>query len=251
MSPLNIAVIFAGGVGVRMQANEKPKQFLELHGKPIIIYTLEVFEKHPDIDGIVVSCVPEWIDYLKNLLIKFHIHKVTAIVAGGETGQLSIYNGLVAAENLYPKNSIVLIHDGVRPLINQKIISENIDLVKKSGSAITTSPTVETFVVIDESYKVVEIPTRALSKLAKAPQSFFLSDILQVHRKAQKDLIFNSIDSCTLMSNYDKTLTLVEGPAENIKITTPNDFYMFRAIMEAKENAQFSGTTSLVEKVIQ
>lgn len=238
---MNVAVIFAGGVGTRMNSKAKPKQFLELHGKPIIIHTIEIFEKHPEIDGIIISSVKEWMDYLKDLLIRFHIKKVVEVVPGGETGQLSIYNGLAAAERYFPANSVVLIHDGVRPLINEQIISDNIEQVKKCGSAITTAPTIETFVVVDENLSVVEIPKRSLSKLAKAPQSFVLSDILAVHRQAQKDGVFDSIDSCTLMSSYNKTVTLVEGPIENIKITTPADFYIFRAIFETRENNQIFG----------
>ena len=232
---MNIAVIFAGGIGTRMNLKVKPKQFLELHGKAIIIHTIELFDNHPEIDGIVVSCVEDWIDYLKKLLKKFNVKKVVDIVPGGETGQMSIYNGLEAAEKHFPVDSVVLIHDGVRPLINKQIISDNIRQVKKCGSAITTVPTTETFVVIDKNYSVIEIPPRSLSKLAKAPQSFILSEILSVHRQAQKDNIFNSIDSCTLMKKYKKPLTLVEGPIENIKITTPVDYYIFKAIYEAKE----------------
>lgn len=238
---MNIAVIFAGGVGTRMNSQAKPKQFLELHGKPIIIHTIEIFEKHASIDGIVISCVEEWIEYLKEILIKFHIKKVVEIVPGGKTGQLSIFNGLQAAAKHFPADSIVLIHDGVRPLINEKTITDNIAQVKECGSAITTAPTVETFVIVDESLTVVEIPKRSLSKLAKAPQSFVLSDILSVHKQAQADNIYDSIDSCTLMSLYNRKLTLIEGPIENIKITTPTDFYIFRAIFEARENNQILG----------
>ena len=238
---MNIAVIFAGGVGTRMNSRGKPKQFLELHGKPIIIHTLELFENHPDIDGIVIACVEEWIDNLKKAIDKFQISKVADIVPGGQTGQLSIYNGLVAAKSHYPADSIVLIHDGVRPLINEQVISDNIEKVKEYRSAITTAPTVETFVIMNEEYSVVDIPIRDSSKLAKAPQSFYLSDILEIHEQAQKDNIFDSIDSCTLMNMYDKPLSLVEGPIENIKITTPTDFFVFRAIYEARENNQIYG----------
>jgi 2-C-methyl-D-erythritol 4-phosphate cytidylyltransferase len=238
---MNIALIFAGGVGLRMNAMAKPKQFLELRGKAIIIHTLEIFENHPEIDGIVVSCLEESISYLSELLLKFNIKKVVEIVSGGKTGQLSIYNGLVAAEKHYPGNSVVLIHDGVRPLIDGQIITDNIESVKKMGSAITTAPTIETFVLIDDDFSVVDVPKRTSSKLAKAPQSFVLSDILSVHRQAQKDSIFDAIDSCTLMSMYKKPLTLVEGPIENIKITTPTDYFIFRAILEAKENSQILG----------
>lgn len=238
---MNVAVIFAGGVGTRMNSKAKPKQFLELHGKPIIIYTIELFENHPQIDGIVIASVKEWIPYLKEILFKFHIKKVVDVVPGGETGQLSIFNGLEAAEKHFPNDSVVLIHDGVRPLINEQTITDNIEQVKKCGTAITTAPTIETFVVVDDNLSVVEIPKRSLSKLAKAPQSFVLSDILAVHRQAQKDNIFDSIDSCTLMKLYNKSIMLVEGPVENIKITTPTDFYVFRAIFEIRENNQIFG----------
>lgn len=238
---MNIAVIFAGGVGTRMNVKAKPKQFLELHGKAIIIHTLELFENHPEIDGIVISCVEDWIDYLKKLLEKFHIKKAVDVVPGGETGQMSIFNGLEAAEKHYPKDSVVLIHDGVRPLINRQIILDNIKQVKKCGTAITTAPTVETFVVVDKEMAVQEVPERASSKLAKAPQSFVLSDIIDIHRKAQKDGELNSIDSCTLMNSYGEKVTLVEGPVENIKITTPTDYFIFRAISEARENDQIYG----------
>ncbi len=238
---MNVAVIFAGGVGTRMNSRARPKQFLELHGKPIIIHTVELFENHPQIGGIVISCVGEWIEYLKDILFKFHIKKVVEVVPGGETGQLSIFNGLEAAERHFGNDSVVLIHDGVRPLINEQTITDNIEQVKKCGTAITTAPTTETFVVVDDNLSVVEIPQRSLSKLAKAPQSFVLSDILGVHRQAQKDNIFDSIDSCTLMRLYNKSLTLVEGPVENIKITSPTDFYIFRAIFETRENNQIFG----------
>lgn len=127
---MNIAVIFAGGTGQRMHTKSRPKQFLELNGKPIIIYTIELFDNHPDIDGIVVVCLESWIPFLKKMLRKFEINKVVEIVSGGETGQESIYKGLCAAEKFSKsKNSIddiVLIHDGVRPLITEETITENI-----------------------------------------------------------------------------------------------------------------------------
>ena len=128
---MNIAIIFAGGTGQRMNTTSKPKQFLELHGKPIIIYTLEHFQQHSQIDRIVVVCLENWIRYCKELLEKYHITKAMDIVSGGKNGQESIYNGLIAAHNKYPADSIVLIHDGVRPLINEQIISEDIACVKK------------------------------------------------------------------------------------------------------------------------
>lgn len=239
---MNIAVIFAGGIGKRMNSRTKPKQFLEMHNKPIIIHTLEIFENHSEIDAIVISCIDEWIPHLNYLLDKFQIKKVKSIVAGGSSGQISIYNGLKAAKKVAnEEKSIVLIHDGVRPLINSKVISDNIDCVKRNGSAITTATVKETIMVVSEDSTIEYIPERENSRLARAPQSFWLNDILNAHNRALAEGINDFIDSCTMMQYYQKKLFLIDGPSENIKITTPDDFYIMRAILDAKENAQIYG----------
>ncbi len=239
---INIGVIFAGGVGSRMHSKETPKQFLKVHGKPIIIHTLEHFQKNEEIGAIVVACVSDWIPHLEKLLYKYRIEKVKKVVSGGESGQLSIYNGLCAAKEVAGgSKAIVLIHDGVRPLINSKLLSDNIKCVKANGSAITAGIVKETIVVVDGDGKVEQVPSRDHSRVAKAPQSFWLDDILSVHKQAMKDGITNSIDSCTLMKQYGYALYMLDGPYENIKITTPDDFYTMRAILDAKENAQIYG----------
>ncbi|MGH4038121.1 MAG: IspD/TarI family cytidylyltransferase [Sphaerochaeta sp.] len=237
---MNMALIFAGGVGSRMNSKAKPKQFLEMNKKPIIIHTLEHFENNPEIDGIVVVCIESWIDYLKDLLYKFRIEKVMKIVPGGETGQLSIYNGLIAIESLVNKeeDNIVLIHDGVRPLIDSQLISDNIACVKKHGSSITTAIVKETFILTNKEGLVESVANRDRSRVAKAPQSFYLKDILKAHERARQDNITNFIDSCTMMRHYGKSLYTLDGPSENIKITTPEDFYTMRVLLEAQENAQ-------------
>ena len=132
-----------------MKTTKRPKQFLEMHGKPIIIYTLEIFEQHPEIDAVVVACVQDWIPYLEELLVRFHITKVKKVVPGGDTGQMSIYNGLAAAKEVAgDEKSVVLIHDGVRPLINADVITNNIQSVKEHGSAITSAVVKETIMVV-------------------------------------------------------------------------------------------------------
>lgn len=239
---MNIAVIFAGGVGSRMHSKSKPKQFLELHNKPIIIHTLEKFNNSKEIDAIVISCIKEWIPYTEHLLRKYDIDKVKAVVPGGETGQLSIYNGLCAAENFAKtKKSVVLIHDGVRPFINNELIVKNIESVRKYGSAITTGEVKETILVVGKNNIIDYVPERRKSRVAKAPQSFWLDDILDVHRKALSEQKTDFIDSCTMMQYYRQPLYLVDGPSQNIKITTPEDFYTMRALLDAKENAQIYG----------
>lgn len=237
------ALVFAGGTGTRMNSKSKPKQFLELYGKPIIIHTIEYFEEHDDIDNIVVVCISSWIDYLKELLNKNNITKVKWIVSGGKTGQESIYNGLKAIYNdcENPNESIVLIHDGVRPLITHKLITENIESVRNYGSAITVTPVRETIINVDSDNKINKIAERKITRIAKAPQSFYLKDIMSAHNRAIEDEELKMIDSASLMAHYGYNLYTVDGPDENIKITTPYDYYVFRAIYEARENSQIFG----------
>ena len=238
----NIGVIFAGGVGTRMRSKDTPKQFLRVHDKPIIIHTLEHFENNTDVDAVVIACVEEWIPHLRNLLYTYRIEKVKKVVKGGATGQLSIYNGLLAAKEIAgSENAIVLIHDGVRPLINAELLTKNIECVRNNGSSVTASVVKETIVVADENGKVLQVPSREQSRVAKAPQCFWLNDILSAHNRALRENKTNYIDSCTLMQHYGYSLFMVDGPYENIKITTPDDFYMMRAILDAKENAQIYG----------
>lgn len=181
---MNIAVIFAGGTGQRMNSRTKPKQFLLVHGKPIIIYTLEAFDQHPDIDAIV--------------------------------------------------------HDGVRPLIDQQTITDCIVSVKKNGSAVTVVPATET-IVQSEDGVITNIIDRKQCQLARAPQCFRLGELHDAHHKAVEEGLGDFIDSASLMSYYGHKLYEVEGANSNIKITTPSDFYIMRAIMDAKASSQIFG----------
>lgn len=241
---MNISVIFAGGTGSRMNTKSRPKQFLELNGKPIIIYTIELFDNHPDVDAIVVVCLENWIPFLEKMLKKFEISKVVKIVPGGMSGQDSIYKGLCATEEyvneLGDENAIVLIHDGVRPLIKEETITDNIAKVKECGSCITVVPAIET-VIVDGHNGSFEIPKRSDCMMARAPQSFYLKDIISAHRKSQSEDRTDFIDSCSLMSYYGHKLGIVQGPMENIKITTPTDYFVLRAMVEVHENQQIFG----------
>lgn len=231
---MNIAIIFAGGVGKRMQNSDMPKQFMEICGKPIIIHTLEVFEKTKNIDAIIVVCVKDWISYLEDLLKKFNIIKVAEIVEGGSSGQMSIFNGVKTAYEKYPHDSIALIHDGVRPFIDTDLINKNIENAKERGSSISSVYSTETFMIIDENKTVIEIPERSKSLIAKAPQTFILKKIYDIHIKAQKDGIFEAIDSATLMNTYNVPLSVVMTDYDNIKITTPKDIALAESIYKRR-----------------
>lgn len=233
-------LIFAGGVGTRMNTLAKPKQFLQLYGKEIIIHTLENFQNNPLVDNIIVVCKDNWIDFLKKLLKKYDIDKVKWIVPGGETGQLSIYNGLCELEKHVDSHSIVLVHDGVRPFITDKLINDCIESVEKFGSAITVVPAIETIVSIEDN-EIKTITDRSKCFHAKAPQCFLLGELIQAHKNALNDNITNMIDSASLMKYYGHSLHPVSGTYDNIKITTPTDYYTSRALYEVRENQQIYG----------
>lgn len=239
----NVAVVFAGGTGQRMNTRTRPKQFLELHGKPIIIYTLEAFEEHSEIDGIIVVMLDSWIGYTQELIRKYNLEKIKKVVPGGSSGQESIYNGLCAASEFYKDDDIVLIHDGVRPLIDEETITANIRSVEERGTAITVTSAIETITMKDETGAVGMIIDRSKCELARAPQSFLLGQILDVHNKARQEEGGASrfIDSASLMKHYGYKLYTVQGKPENIKITTPSDFYIFRAMVDARESSQIFG----------
>lgn len=239
---MNIGVIFAGGIGSRMYSKEKPKQFLEIYNKPIIVHTIEYFERNEKIDAVVVACIEEWIDYFNELIYKYRLDKIKKVVPGGASGQISIYNGVCAAKELAgDEPSIVLIHDGVRPLINTELLTENIEAVKQYGNSITSGIVKETIVEIFDDGGIKMVPDRAHSRVAKAPQCFWLDDILNAHNRALKEGRTDFIDSCTMMQSYGYKLHMTDGPYDNIKITTPDDFYTMRAILQAKEDAQIYG----------
>ena len=228
------ALIFAGGTGKRMNSRAKPKQFLELHGKSVIIYTVEIFEKHPEVDDITIVCLEGWIGELEYQLKKNLIQKVKVIVPGGATGHESIALGLEAMKDIASDDDIVLIHDGVRPLITDKIISENIEAVKKYGSAITAAPAAETVVEACEApdLRISSVTERGHTYTAKAPQSFLYGEILEAYRKSKEE-------GFLAMNHQGRDdLHIVPCSRHNLKITEPADYYIFRALYEAMENEQ-------------
>lgn len=239
---MNIAIIFAGGSGVRMGAGI-PKQFLEINGKPILIHTMQLFQHHHEIDSIYAAVGEDYIDYVNDLADEFRITKLAAVVAGGDSAQESIYNALKKAASENDDDSIVLIHDGVRPFIAYDVISRNIESVKKYGNGITSTPCYETIMVSKDGRVVDSVPYRKETFAGQAPQSFYLGEIIDAHDRirATETGYENMVDACTIIRTLGMTAHLVEGNRGNIKVTTPEDVYMLRALLQYQENEQAFG----------
>lgn len=234
----NVGIIFAGGTGQRMGLKDIPKQFVMIEKKPIIIHTLELFENHEEIDEIYISCIESWIGHLNKLIEKYKITKVKSVVSGGKTGQESIYNALIEARKYCADDDVVLIHDGVRPLITSNLISEVIKSTKENGNGITSTACFETIVINNNNKKVGYVPFRKDTYSVQAPQAFLLKDIIDVHDEIRKDnpTYENMIDSCTMCKVLGKELYMVQGNRGNIKVTTPEDVFVLEGLFKFKKS---------------
>lgn len=242
---MNIAIIFAGGIGQRLNngENSTPKQFLKINDKPIIIRTLELFQTHKDIDKIYISIHPDYYEYMQELVKYYYITKTAGIVNGGETGQESIYNALKLAQKENPQDSIVLIHDGVRPNITEEVITKNIECTKKNGNAITCTSCFETILISENGINPEHVPYRKDTYAAQAPQTFHLGEVIEAHEITRKTNpnYTDIVDTCTLYKTLDKKTFMVKGNRGNIKITTIEDLYILRALIRYKEDLEAFG----------
>lgn len=227
---MNIALIIAGGRGMRM-GQEIPKQFLTVNDKPVIAYTLEAFEKHPDIDVIAVVCVEGWESILAAYARQYHISKLKHIIPGGQNGQGSIRNGVFELEKHYGKDDIVLVHDAIRPMVSQDIISGCIATTVAHGSAIVVVPCQEAMLETDDGVSTNSSYPRDRLKRTQTPQGFPIGVLANAHREALDKGITNSVASCTLMVELGKTIHFCAGSEKNIKLTTPDDLEIFKALL--------------------
>lgn len=227
----NYAVILASGTGTRMGNVDKPKQFIDVYGKPIIAYTLETFSMHPEIDKIVIVALKEWHDDVKALVRKFELNKVIAIVEGGNTRQQSVYAAIQYLDDILNQQDIILVHDAVRPLINQKIIGENIALAKQHGAVDTVVPSADTIVQSVDKEKIETIPNREQYFLGQTPQSFQFSVLKAAHENFIKNRHIETTDDCKLVLHMGHPVMLTKGDKLNFKITTFEDLTLFKALL--------------------
>jgi len=237
---MNVAAIFAGGIGSRMTSATLPKQFLEIHGTPLIVHTIQHFQDHPEIDRIAVSIHPDWREKFARLVARYELTKVNWIVDGGATGQESRHRALRAVANECPPETVVLLHDGVRPLIDGDVISRNISTVREHGPAITSTKFNET-IVYSADGMVDDVLPRDLLYVAQAPQSLRLGLAMELYDRAVAEGENDSIDTCSLLRRYRHAIYRVDGPRSNIKITTAEDYYVCRAFFDVIERRQIGG----------
>lgn len=234
---MNIALIIAGGVGARM-GQDIPKQFINVYDKPIILYTMECFQNHPDIDAIEVVCLDGWHDILRAYAKQFGISKLEGIVSGGKNGQDSIRNGLydIAARHK-DENDIVLIHDAIRPMLSKEVIDENMKVCREKGNAITVIPCNAAMLKTYDGVETEEQVPRDNLKETQTPQTFYLKDIIAAHKEALEKGITNSVASCTMYIELGKKLFMSMGAEKNLKLTTTEDIEIFKALLNAKKDS--------------
>lgn len=230
---MNIALIIAGGSGQRMQ-QQIPKQFLNVNDKPIIIYTMEAFQRHPQIDAIEVVCIDGWRDVLKAYASQFGITKLKWIVPGGSTGQESIRNGVYNLEGVCGEDDIVVVHDGIRPMVDEEVLSDVLITCQKYGNAVTSMPYNEQIFVIDDEKSTTKYIPRETLRRVSTPQAYKFGKLLWAYKKAfaEEIGIYGSAYTNTMMVDLGERLYFAHGSDKNIKLTTRDDLELFKAYMK-------------------
>lgn len=230
---MNIAVIIAGGSGSRM-GQDIPKQFINVYDKPILIYTLEAFQKHPRIDAIEVVCIDGWHDIVRAYAKQFNITKLKWIVAGGNTGQESIRNGIYNLEDKCNPDDTIIIHDGIRPLVDEAVLSDVIIKCEKYGNAVTSLPYNEQIFVIDDEISTTKYIPRETLRRVSTPQAYKFGKLKWAYNEAfEKEIgIHGSSYTNTMMVELGEKLYFAAGSDKNIKLTTKDDLEMFKAYLK-------------------
>ena len=235
-----VALLTAGGTGSRMH-QDIPKQFITVNERPVIVYTLEAFQNHPEIDAIAVVCIEGWDQVVWAYARQFNITKLQYVVPGGQNGQGSIRNGVFELERHYSSDDFVLIHDAIRPMVSAEIISDNIQVAKEHGNAITAIPCAEAMLQTEDGIVSSGSFSRDRLKRTQTPQAFRIGDIRDLHRRALAAGITNSVASCTLMIEMGEQVFFSAGSEKNIKLTTLDDIDIFKALLAAKRSDWLKG----------
>lgn len=235
----NYVILLAGGVGKRMDS-EIPKQFLEVKGKPIIVYTLEKFEQNPRIEKIVIVCIKDWIDHTMELVKKYNITKAVWFTEGGATGHDSIRNGVYFLRDKIEPDDFVIVHDAVRPILPQKAIDEVIKVAHENGNA-SSSIACHPPIVYTEDFKsgITDVD-REHVMLTASPQAYRYSLALKCYDKAEEENKHNFTFTSSLLIHYGERVYFAKGTTSNIKITKKEDLALFEALLQVPEELLYS-----------
>ena len=234
---MTTAIIIAGGSGSRM-GQDIPKQFINVYDKPVLIYTLEGFQKHPQIDAIEVVCIDGWHDVVWAYAKQFNITKLRWIVTGGSTGQESIRNGVYNLEGKVAEDDIIIIHDGIRPLVDETVLTDVIRKAQKYGNAVTSLPYNEQIFVIDDEISTTKFIPRETLRRVSTPQAYRY-DLLDTkyHEAFKKEVgIYGSHYTNTMMVELGERLHFASGSDKNIKLTTKDDLELFKAYLRGMQD---------------
>lgn len=234
---MNIALIIAGGSGQRM-GQSIPKQFINIYDKPVLIYTLESFQKHPQIDAIEVVCIDGWHDVLRAYAKQYGITKLKWIVSGGKTGQESIRNGVYNLEGICTDTDTVVIHDGIRPLVEESVLSDVLVTCEKYGNGVTSMPYNEQIFVVDDEYSTTKYIPRETLRRVSTPQAYKFGKLLWAYKKAfaEEIGIYGSAYTNTMMADLGERLYFAQGSDKNIKLTTKDDMELFKAYLKMEKD---------------
>ena len=233
---MTIALLIAGGVGARM-GQDIPKQFLHIQDKPVIVYTMERFQNNPLIDGIVVVTLPNWIAFVEAYAKQFGITKLKSVVAGGETGHDSIHNGVIEIARQFPQDTAVMIHDAIRPMIDNDVIADNLSVYREKGNATTVIPCVEVIFKSDVPTESNEVLDRSKVWRTQTPQTFRLDRLLWAHDEVVKRKLPSPVATCHLFSMLGETVYFSKGSEKNIKLTTMDDIDIFKSLLDAHKSS--------------
>ena len=233
---MTIALLIAGGVGARM-GQDIPKQFLHIQDKPVIVYTMERFQNNPLIDGVVVVTLPSWIAFVEAYAKQFGITKLKGVVAGGETGHDSIHNGVVEIARQFPQDTVVMIHDAIRPMIDNDVIADNLSVYREKGNATTVIPCVEVIFKSDVPTESNEVLDRSKVWRTQTPQTFRLDRLLWAHDEVVKRKLPSPVATCHLFSMLGETIYFSKGSEKNIKLTTMDDIDIFKSLLDTHKSS--------------
>lgn len=234
---MNIALILAGGTDPRFQMN-LPKQFVNVYNRPIIVYTLEAFQKHDDIDAIMVACLDGWQEMVKAYAKQFNITKLKWVIPGGYDGQASARNGILALKDECRKDDIIIIHDSIRPFVSHEIITDSIRVCRQHGMGVAAVRTMDTVMRTPDGMSGTESISRYEIVRIQTPQAYRVDCLLDIHNKAVEAGITGEVDTNSVASKLGETVYFSRGSDLNLKINTVEDVEMFKALYKMRKEVQ-------------